>query len=243
MTKQIGFSTGVLYKKYDSISERAIRACSEIGCNTIELNCHEWPLHIFKMQNRTVREAVLEDDFESVSLHMPCNMSYSKHSPITMNSVIYYMRMFQRLFDLHHIVVHPNQIDTPSLFRSDFINFAIENMDHRKDCCRRYWEVVHYLTENQQFKLIFDINHHIDTGGDAEDIPILLEKYKPHLVGIHISGIDDSRYHVPLYRTKQNEFIEPLKDISDDIPIIIESVCANEQEMAREFEYVCKYAT
>ena len=243
MTKQIGFSTGVLYQKYDSISERVIRACSEIGCTTIELNCHEWSIHIFRMQNRTVREAVFEGDFESVSLHMPCNMSYSKHSPTTMNAVMFYLRMFQRLFDLHHIVVHPNQIDTPSLFRSDFINFAIENMDHRKNYCKRFHEMNEFLTQNPQFGVVFDINHYIDTDGVADAIPKAIEYYSDRLVRIHISGIDDSRYHVPLYRTKQSEFIKPLKDVSDDIPIIIESVCADEQEMAREFEYVCKYAT
>lgn len=228
--RQIGFSHGDLFKIHDVYTKENIELLKGCGSNALEINCHH------------VRDTELVDiiipyikDFEYVSLHTPCDTRYgNNHETRALLSKLenMYLRANAKL-----AVVHPDLVDDWSVFDDYNINWAVENMDARKDDFKDVYSLKNFFINHPSWSLVLDVGHCNDNDKTmvlAEDI---ISELKDKIKEIHLSGY--LVFHDPLYRTKQTEIIDYCKKL--EVPIIIEStfdVSDGIEGVKKEFDYI-----
>jgi hypothetical protein len=120
------------------------------------------------------------------------------------------------------IVVHPDQIDDPSLYRVLGGRLTIENMDSRKPSGSRGEELGPLFEELPAAGFCFDVAHAWtvdETMGVGEE---LLDQFTSRLRHVHLSSISPDLRHVPL-SAEQEELFAPLLARCRDVPWILEA--------------------
>ena len=120
------------------------------------------------------------------------------------------------------IVVHPDQIADPAVYRRLGTRLVIENMDSRKRSGQFGEELEELFAALPEAGFCFDVAHawSVDPEmGVGED---LLDRFAPRLRHVHLSSLDDDRHHVPLSAAHEALFA-PLLDRCRDVPWMLEA--------------------
>jgi hypothetical protein len=120
------------------------------------------------------------------------------------------------------IVLHPDQIEDPSLYVALGNRLLIENMDSRKASGKHAAELEQLFGQLPAAGFCFDVAHAwtVDpTMGVGED---LLDQFASRLKHVHLSSISESLNHIPL-KAEQEELFVPLLARCRDVPWILEA--------------------
>jgi hypothetical protein len=120
------------------------------------------------------------------------------------------------------IVVHPDTISDPALYRPLGRRLAIENMDTRKAAGHTADDLDAYFAELPEARLCLDIAHAKDVDPTLEVADELLSRFSNRLSHVHVSSLDEARHHVPL--TMEDEALfGPALARCRDVPWILEA--------------------
>ena len=229
--KQIGFSHGVMHKIYDVYSKESIDLLKNCGCNAIEINCH-----LIADADRLNKILPFIQNFDRVSLHLPCDIKYKNNKQT--NDLLKIIYDFYIKADAKLAVVHPDLVEDWSVFdKYTSMNWAIENMDDRKGSFKGADDLREFFKKRQNWKLVLDLGHcktNDKTMALARD---LIKEFEDRIAEIHLSGYKN--FHEPLFKTEQVEIIECCNSLNS--PIIIESTFERSDDadvIVKEFKYI-----
>lgn len=120
------------------------------------------------------------------------------------------------------IVVHPDVMEEPSLYRALGSKLAVENMDTRKPIGQRAQQLHRLLAELPEARLCFDVAHAAAVDPTMAEGERILEQLGARLSHVHISSLDADCHHVPLTEQDEERF-GPLLDRCRDVPWILEA--------------------
>lgn len=225
----LGFSTGCLYKTHNNLAKSTIAIFRDMGCNAIEIMCHE----VHDIELLLELEPVDFESFQYVSLHTPAFDAYDSAEIVRMLEIL--VKVNEKLkFEV--IVLHPYETINWDVFRQFDLPFVIENMDWQKDF-GKYTASLQDIFAKFDVPMALNLNHCYTNDPSMHLTKELFETFGGRIEEIHLSGYETS--HDPLYKTKQKEILEAIPD--KRIPLIIESVCENVEELQKEFAYVKKF--
>ena len=120
------------------------------------------------------------------------------------------------------IVVHPDTISDPGLYRTLGRRLALENMDTRKSGGHTADDLDRLFAELPDARLCLDVAHAKDVDSTMAVGDELLRRFSSRVSHIHVSSLDDSQHHVPL--TLEDEALfTPLLSRCRDVPWILEA--------------------
>ncbi|MFI5380587.1 MAG: hypothetical protein ACHRHE_14920, partial [Tepidisphaerales bacterium] len=176
-SERYGFSTGALEK---GNYRKAIRWMQQHHARAMELSALRYdelePL-IDDLDSLPVR------DFAYVSFHAPS--SFPRESENRVVSLL--DRVFRRGWN---IVVHPDVIYTPPLWRPFGRQLLVENMDRRKTMGRTVAELSTLLNELPQARLCLDVAHARQLDTTLTLLWSLTTAFGPRIAEVHISELD-----------------------------------------------------
>jgi hypothetical protein len=120
------------------------------------------------------------------------------------------------------VVVHPDTIGDPSLYRALGRTLAIENMDARKPDGQTAGQLEHLFEELPEAGLCFDVAHAKSVDPTMEEGARILDAFGDRLRHVHLSSLDDNCHHVPLTEEDDSLFA-PLLSRCRDVPWILEA--------------------
>jgi hypothetical protein len=133
------------------------------------------------------------------------------------------------------IVVHPDVIKTPSLWKPLGRWLLIENMDQRKSYGRTASELKHVFEELPEARFCFDIGHARQVDPTMTTSVELLLEFANRLAEIHLSEVGSDSRHVAISSTTANTYRRVSSIIPKDIPVILESMVP-EDDIEEELE-------
>jgi len=230
--RNIGFCHSVLFKIYNVYTEKNIKLFLNCGCNAIEINCH----HVKEIE--LINDILpFIKDFNYISLHAPCDVRYDDNGET--HTLLKKLETFYALANAQLIVVHPDLVDDWRVFNNSPMNWAIENMDNRKEHYKNVSDLKNFFLTNPSWNLVLDVGHCNDNDKTMILAGDLIAEFKDRIKEIHLSGYEV--FHDPLYRTKQTDIIDYCHNL--DVPIIIESTFTIEDGLTgveKEFNYITK---
>lgn len=120
------------------------------------------------------------------------------------------------------IVVHPDTISEPALYRPLGRRLALENMDTRKDAGHTADDLALLFAQLPAARLCLDVAHAKDVDPTLEVAASLLRRFSSRLSHVHVSSLDESRHHVSL--TLEDEALfGPILARCRDVPWILEA--------------------
>jgi hypothetical protein len=153
--------------------------------------------------------------FRYLSVHAP-----TKHRTLSEREYVEVLAGLPAFVDA--IVVHPDQIEDPALYRRLGARLVIENMDARKDSGRFGDELEALFAELPEAGFCFDIAHAWTVDPEMEVGTDLLDRFAGRLRHVHLSSIDEHERHVSL-RADHESLFEPLLDRCRDVPWLLEA--------------------
>ncbi|MHB8903535.1 MAG: hypothetical protein ACYC40_00295, partial [Patescibacteria group bacterium] len=132
---------------------------------------------------------------------------------------------------------HPDLVDDWSVFNGIKINWAIENMDDRKNNFKNVEDLQTFFNEHQSWSLVLDVGHCNSNDKSMILANDLIKEFKDKIREIHLSGY--KIFHEPLHQTQQIEIIKSCREL--DVPIIIESTFELSDGVVgvkKEFDYI-----
>ncbi len=238
MRNPIGFSTGVLYQTVDSVSADIVNICRDLGCEAIEINCHRYPEHTEKIEKGDLWGALKSAGFEHFSVHMPCNVCLDSYSEgyLAIQRIMTSCLIFS---PVDYFLIHPDLVGDWRIVNGlACFSLVIENMDHRKNSFCYPKELRTFFDAHPEFGFVLDVNHWAVNDLPINGIGEIITEFSDRLVGVHLSGVSDDNYHAPIHKTDQYWLVEQLHNLPPNIPIILEGVCADIDEMKTELQYV-----
>lgn len=227
----IGFCHRATHKIHNPYSKENIDLFKECGCNAIEVSCHS-----VEEANKLSSILPFIESFEYVSLHIPGDLKYKNDSQT--NDLLKKIETFYNESGAKLAVVHPDLVEDWSVFDNyPSVNWAIENMDDRKEKYRDVKDLNEFFTEYQQWSFVLDLGHCNANDKSMVLAENLIRELRNKIKEIHLSG--NEVIHDPLHRTKQVEIIKYCKEL--DVPIIIESTFEKSDGVdgvAKEFNYI-----
>ena len=134
-------------------------------------------------------------------------------------------------------MAHPDIVDNWDIFDKYKMNWAIENMDSRKERFKTVEELAEFFGKKPGWKFVLDLNHCFSNDKSMKLASDFVDSLGDRIVEIHLSGY--SGLHDPLFLTKQNFIIDYCK--KSEAPIIIESVFDDVSQVQKEYDYIRNY--
>jgi sugar phosphate isomerase/epimerase len=120
------------------------------------------------------------------------------------------------------VVMHPDTIENPALFRLLGHKLLLENMDARKKTGRNRAELESMFAELPQAGFCFDVPHAWSVDRDMSVASELLDGFGNRLRHVHLSSLSEDLHHVPL--TVEDEILfRPILERCLDVPWIFEA--------------------
>ncbi|MGA7617211.1 MAG: hypothetical protein WBX15_18765 [Thermoanaerobaculia bacterium] len=207
----VGFSTGALAKGDFAKGVSLQNARPEL--RAIELSAlreHELPQLALGFRNLDLTRATY------ISIHAPSKLrEFSEH------------RVLELLSDLPAkwpIIVHPEIVETPELWRTLGSRLCLENMDNRKPNGRTLEEVRQLLSEFPEASFCLDLGHARQIDPTMATAMRMALEFGDRLRQIHVSEVGLRGEHLPLGALAIYAFqlVAPL--LPAECPVIIESV-------------------
>ena len=124
------------------------------------------------------------------------------------------------------IVVHPDAIGDPGLYRPLGRKLAIENMDVRKPAGQTADDLAAFFEELPDAGLCFDIAHAKSVDPSMGEGERILDAFGDRLRHVHLSSLDASCHHVSLTEDDESLFAALLNRCRD-VPWILEAPTAS----------------
>lgn len=211
LSRLTGFSTGALER---GDYRKALRWLCEHEVDTVEISA----LRFSELKPLICDLDRLETtSFRYVSFHAP-----SSFEPEQEKEVVKLLEpVFQRGWN---IVVHPDVIRKPALWRHFGSCLLIENMDRRKSVGRTVKELVAVFERLPEAKMCLDVAHARQLDTTLTLLFELIRQFQDRIAEIHISELDSHCRHVPMSRCAVNDYrsLPWLKALA--VPVIIESM-------------------
>jgi hypothetical protein len=153
--------------------------------------------------------------FLYVSVHAP-----SKQRRIPELDLVAMLERLPRSVDA--VVVHPDAIGDPALYRPLGRTLAIENMDERKPDGQTVAELEPLFHALPEAGLCFDVAHAKSVDPTMAEGARILDAFGDRLRHVHLSSLDDDCHHVPLTEDDESLF-GPLLSRCRDVPWILEA--------------------
>ena len=229
--KKIGFSHGTIYRITDKYTGSSIDIFKKIGVDAIEICLHD--VSEVERLPGIVKEA---KDFSYKSIHFPTQNIVYKNDQQT-KEILDKIEKFYFRIGANLALVHPDLVEDWEVFDQYKLNWAIENMDDRKEKYKTAEELAEFFKMKPDWKLVLDLNHCYTNDKTMELADVMIANLKDKIAEIHLSGY--SELHDPLFKTKQNFIMDYCKGI--DVPIIIESVFNDVNDVEKEYNYIREY--
>lgn len=207
----VGCSTGFMSEQrgdWPALVARAARQ-SSFAVELAALGEPEMPALVRYLQNGPSLP------FLFVSVHAP-----SKHRRIPELDLVQMLAGLPCWVDA--VVVHPDSIGEPSLYRSLGRTLAIENMDVRKPVGQTAEHLGELFDELPDAGLCFDVAHAKSVDPSMEEGARILDAFGDRLRHVHLSSLDSTCHHVPLTAEDESLFA-PLLSRCRDVPWILEA--------------------
>lgn len=120
------------------------------------------------------------------------------------------------------IVMHPDTIEEPDLYRDLGRKLLIENMDSRKELGRTQDELAPTFADLPEAGFCFDVAHAWSIDPDMSVAAELLDAFGDRLRHLHVSSLSADLHHVPLTE-EHEELFGPLLQRCLDVPWILEA--------------------
>lgn len=209
--RRIGFSTGALAKGDFQRGIQLQEAHSD--ADAIELSA--------------LREAELDSlisalpaldlgKYKYVSVHAP-----SSRIHLSERELVEQLRKLTK--HVRVLIVHPNVIGNPSLWKPIEEHIVLENMDQRKPIARTAAELKTFFDALPNARFCFDIGHARQVDPTLSVAVELLRIYADRLAEVHISEVDAASKHVAISSMAMNAFRRISSLIPQHIPVIVES--------------------
>jgi hypothetical protein len=224
---KIGFSHGVLYKIMDTYTKEAFDVYAAAGSEIIEI-CFAKDYEINKLPSIIP----FVKNYSYRSIHLPSNVRYGNNAAT--KELLTKVMNFYRAISADLALVHPDIVDDWSVFDAFPLVWATENMDNRKRSHKNVDDIEHFFNRNSGWKLVLDLNHCYSNDTSMRLAEELIEKFRDKIAEVHLSGY--TKYHEPLYQTKQEAILQFCRQTK--APIIIESTFTSPAEVEKEMDYI-----
>ena len=208
--RSIGFSTGAIAK---GDFKRALAIFKRAGLSAVELSA------LREDELPELAESIPSLDlsnFDYISIHIP-----SALKTLTEGDVL---RLIEPVLDRgFSIVVHPDTIKTPELWRRLGKAVLIENMDKRKPTGRTAAELAESLSLLPEAGVCFDVAHARQVDPTMSEASQILRAFGPRIREVHISGVGTDSSHGRLSTAAFFAISRVSHLIPDRVPIILES--------------------
>lgn len=222
--RPIGFSTGALAKSDFRQGLELSRAHERVVAVELSaLRDHELPKLIDAVGSLDL------DAFPYVSVHAPSRLRELSEQ-----------RVFELLSSLPAdwpIVVHPEILLTPDLWRSLGPRLCIENMDNRKTLGRTTAELRALFALYPDASFCLDVGHARQIDPTMAIALTMLIEFGARLRQLHVSDVGPHGEHQPVRLLASWAFARVARRVPHDCPLIIESVIAPDA-MERELDTV-----
>jgi hypothetical protein len=223
--RSIGFSTGALERgDYRS----ALAWLREQGIASVELSA----LRLSELEGLVCDLTALElESFSYISFHAPGSFGASEEERV----VTLLQKVFERGWN---IVVHPDVIRKPVLWRRFGNRLLLENMDRRKLTGRTVEELSLFFEHLPEARLCLDVAHARQLDTTLTLLAGLIRLYKDRIAEVHISELDSLCRHRPMSWCAVADY-RSLKwpGLSSGAPVIIESMLDQSNTDLRMDEY------
>ena len=221
--RPIGFSTGALaYSDF----RKALRILSITRIEVLELSA----LREAELAPLLAALDTLDlSQFKYISIHAPSLFRRESEGDIVESLLPLAERNWP-------IVVHPDAIFEPTLWRALGATLCVENMDKRKLIGRSAEELTHVFDQLPDASFCFDIGHARQVDSTMTEAYLLLTALRSRLRQVHVSEVNTSSKHDVLSYTSIQAFREVAHLIPAEIPLILETPTAPgdlEEEMNR----------
>jgi hypothetical protein len=209
--RPIGFSTGALAKGDFTRGLDAQRGVA--GIDAVELSAlrdHELPALVEAIGTLDL------DNFEYVSFHAPSKLAVMDEGAA--------FDQLLRIPEEWPIVVHPELLRTPSLWRQLGERLCIENMDDRKTTGRTVPELRILFDTFPEATFCLDLGHARQIDPTMVSAILMLRQFGDRLRQLHVSDVGPRGEHLPLGATARSSFARMVRHIPHDCPLIIESM-------------------
>lgn len=209
--RPIGFSTGALAKGDFTRGLALQRDVARI--DAVELSAlrdHELPKLVSAIPDLDLSA------FDHVSFHAPSKLQ-------TLNE----QTVFELLLGLPEswpIVVHPELLQTPSLWRQLGERLCLENMDNRKTTGRTIAELRSLFETFPEAAFCLDLGHACQMDSTMASATLMLQELGDRMVELHISEVGPHGEHLPLVATTRQAFARVVHLVPEDCPLLIESI-------------------
>lgn len=153
--------------------------------------------------------------FRYISIHGP-----SKHRQMDEENLV--SELVQLAAYANGVVMHPDTLDQPELYRPLGQKLLLENMDARKPTGRTPEELEATFSELPDAGLCFDIAHAWSIDPGMSVATELLDRFGARLRHVHLSSLSDDLHHVPL-TAEHEELFHPVLERCVDVPWIFEA--------------------
>jgi hypothetical protein len=153
--------------------------------------------------------------FRYVSLHGP-----SKNRQIEEGELVEGLRELAGWCD--GIVMHPDTIEEPAVYRALGRSLLLENMDARKRWGRTGEELSQVFEELPEAGFCFDIAHAWSIDSSMSVAGALLDGFGDRLRHVHLSSLSPELHHVSLTDADE-ELFRPVLERCVDVPWILEA--------------------
>jgi hypothetical protein len=209
--RPIGFSTGALAKGDFVRGLDAQRNVASI--DAIELSA------LRDHELEPLVEAVGRLDlsaFHYVSFHAPSKLQTLGEEAV--------FELLLRLPESWPIVVHPEIVKTPSLWRKLGRRLCLENMDNRKTTGRTLDELRGLFVEFPEATFCLDVGHARQIDPTMITAIMMVQEFGDRLRQLHISDVGPHGEHLPIGATARYAFARVARHIPRKCPLIIESI-------------------
>jgi len=217
---QIGFSTADLYEHPEQLSRDILDKQISLGASAIEVNAGASMI-------RTKLLEIPADSFKSFErkfLHAPGSLD---------KTILDEIIVIQKKFNFEYINFHPNGVFDFDVLAKSGLPVCIENMDSRKQDFVSVQDMQKVL-DKYPFGMVLDINHAYTNEANLDLANEFWNKLGDRIKYFHLSGF--TTLHEPLYKTKQNRLIDFVE--SKNVPVVIECMLDNLDELEKEWYYI-----
>jgi hypothetical protein len=214
--RSIGFSTGAL--AFGSFRDGLAMATSS-GHSAVELSA------LREQELVPLIDALGELDlsgFSYVSIHAPSSVGPGSERA-TVDSL---------LRAAHHgwpMIVHPDVITDPDVWRRLGSLLCIENMDNRKPIGRTAEDMAALFDRFPEAGFCCDLGHARQVDPTMTEAFLMLRRFGPRLRQLHVSEVNYRSKHDPLSFASITAFQQVAHRIPGDTPVILESVIPSDR--------------
>lgn len=207
----LGCSTGFM-AKYRSDWQRLVDEAAAVSSMAVELSALSAPEFPGLL---TYLHSAPRLPFLFVSVHAP-----SKGRGDDERQLAEELRQIPAWVDA--IVVHPDTISDPTLYRPLGRRLALENMDTRRSKGQTADDLDGCFAQLPDARLCLDLAHAKDVDPTLDVAADLLRRFSSRLSHVHLSSLDESQHHVSL-RPEDEALFGPLLARCRDVPWILEA--------------------